>query len=277
MPGRLATIRTLDRSDASAPLRLLQITDCHLYAGAGTTLYGIDTAASFAAVLEEAMAGEPVDAVIATGDLAQDESRGAYELLRGLLEPFGLPTFCLPGNHDAPELMAQLLEEPPFHFGGTVLAGGWCIPLLDTHVPGETGGKLGRTQLDELEAILREHRERHALVCLHHQPVPVGSPWIDAIGLEDGKELLDLVTAIGNVRAIIWGHVHQEFDQYRGTCRLLATPSTCAQFEPRRETSAFDSISPGWRRLELRPDGTLTTAVGRTRGFAGAGRKNTDD
>src|SRR5438067_1187347 len=43
--------------------------------------------------------------------------------------------------------------------------------------------------------------------------------------------------------------------------RLLATPSTCAQFLPNSDDFAVDRRPPGYRTLELRPDGSLLTEV----------------
>jgi Icc protein len=63
------------------------------------------------------------------------------------------------------------------------------------------------------------------------------------------------------VRAVVWGHVHQTFDALRGSVRLLATPSTCAQFQPGTHEFALDSLPPAYRTLQLRADGTLSTEV----------------
>jgi Icc protein len=43
--------------------------------------------------------------------------------------------------------------------------------------------------------------------------------------------------------------------------RLLSTPSTCAQFVPRSDGFAIDRRPPGYRWLELRDDGSLSTDV----------------
>ena len=64
-----------------------------------------------------------------------------------------------------------------------------------------------------------------------------------------------------NVRAIIWGHVHQEFDALRRGVRLLAVPSTCSQFLPHSDQFAIDPAPPGYRTLTLRGDGSIATNV----------------
>jgi Icc protein len=69
------------------------------------------------------------------------------------------------------------------------------------------------------------------------------------------------------VRAIIWGHVHQEYDDLRNGVRLLAVPSTCVQFKPKSEDFAVDDSNPGYRWLDLYPDGRIDTAVSRVEGI----------
>ena len=65
------------------------------------------------------------------------------------------------------------------------------------------------------------------------------------------------------VRVILWGHVHQEFAQRRNEVLLLAAPSTCLQFLPGSERFAVEEIPPGYRWLDLYPDGTLKTGIER--------------
>jgi Icc protein len=81
------------------------------------------------------------------------------------------------------------------------------------------------------------------------------------VGLENAAEFWRVIDQHSNVRAVLWGHVHQCFDQLRGDVRLLATPSTCAQFMPGSKEFALDTLPPAYRTLQLRADGTLTTEV----------------
>jgi Icc protein len=92
----------MTRKDLS--LRLLQISDTHLHAAADSRMRGVTTYATFRAVLEQAQRDPrwPVDAILATGDIVQDESRAGYERFRAALEPLGVPVYSIPGNHDDP-------------------------------------------------------------------------------------------------------------------------------------------------------------------------------
>jgi Icc protein len=89
----------------------------------------------------------------------------------------------------------------------------------------------------------------------------MGSAWLDGVGLRDGDRLMAIVDRHPQVRAIVWGHVHQASDSTHGKVRLLSAPSTCAQFLPNNPYFALDDRPPGYRWLELHPDGSVKTSV----------------
>ena len=242
-------------------VRLVQFTDTHLYGDEAGRLRGVTTYPALIAAIEHARARDwPPDAVLATGDLVQDDSSG-YALFRRALGGLGVPVHCLPGNHDVPAAMRRELAGAPFTVGGSVDLGAWRIVFLDSTLEGSASGSLSDGTLAELEAALGDARERHALVCLHHHPVAMSSRWLDRVGLANPDDLFRVIDAHRNVRAVLFGHVHQSFDALRGRVRLLGTPSTCTQFLPRADDFAVDSRPPAYRTLELEPDGTLQTEV----------------
>ena len=84
---------------------------------------------------------------------------------------------------------------------------------------------IGReVELARLDEALATAGTRHCMVCLHHHPVPMSSRWLDRVGLTNAAEFLHAIDAHRNVRAIVWGHVHQSYDGLRKGVRLLATP-----------------------------------------------------
>lgn len=245
------------------PVRLLQVTDPHLFGDESQTIYGVTTAVSFRKVLAEAFApGTPrPDAILVTGDIADDHTAAAYANFRRALQPYGLPVYCLPGNHDEPGLMTGLVNGDGFQYGGTAEFGAWSAVFIDTHVHGRPEGRVIPAELARLEASLASFGERPVLVCLHHPPLPVGSAWLDGVGLRNASEFLAVIERHPAVRVVLGGHVHQSFEQVQRGVLMLATPSTCAQFTPHTERCVMDLKPPGYRWLTLLPDGTVQTEV----------------
>ncbi len=247
------------------PARLVQITDCHLFADPDGKLLGLTTRQSFEAVLDLALgdsAPSPADAVVMTGDLVQDETPEGYAYLRGVLESAGLPYYCIPGNHDRPDLLEHWLGPAAVGRVASRRLGPWNLIFLDSVRPGQEGGLLGHDQLDRTDRLLAKN-PAPSVVFLHQQPIAIHSAWMDTMDVENGHELLAVCDRHPNVRALVFGHIHQEFASERGGYRILGAPSTCVQFLPGSEDFAVDTLTPGYRELLLFPDGRLETTVRR--------------
>ncbi|MDH3646323.1 MAG: metallophosphoesterase [Gammaproteobacteria bacterium] len=243
--------------------RLLQFTDPHLFADRAGEMRGVRTLDTLMATISTAQQQHfPADAVLVSGDIAQDESRGAYRLFRECFASLGLPVFCLPGNHDAPAYMQELLTEDPFYYCGSITLGDWLIPMLNTNNPGDAGGMLEKDELDGLSRLLAASRDKNVLICMHHHPISSGSRWLDTVPLRNAAELWAIVEQYSNVRCMLWGHVHQAYESRQNGMLLLATPSTCRQFLPEVHYFALDEDSPpAYRWLDLHPDGTIVSAI----------------
>lgn len=243
-------------------LRFIQLTDTHLFDRADGTLRGMNTAESLAAVVAQVSARhEHIDGILATGDISHDGGTPSYRRFVRLLAPLHAPIHCLPGNHDALGVFGCVLKGARVQSGGRLLAGDWQLIFLDSAVPGAVHGHLRPAELARLEAALSDQPERHALICLHHQPVPVGSAWLDRLMLDNAGALFRIIDKQPNVRAILWGHIHQNFDAMRNGVRMLASPSTCIQFKAGCTDFTLDDRPPGYRWLELHSDGRIDTGV----------------
>jgi Icc protein len=254
--------RRLCYDSIMTPLRLLHLTDLHLSGDPAARLRGTQPLATLRTVLAQAMAHTraaawPPDAIVVTGDVVHDDPRG-YEHFRREFAGLGIPVCCIPGNHDDAAALTRMLAHPPFITGGIFDIRGWRLVLLDSSVPGQDGGHLAPSQLQLLERALAT-ATTPVLVCVHHHPVAMTSDWLDHIGLDNAAEFFGIIDAHHCVRGILWGHVHQEFDGWRRGVRLLATPSTCAQFLPHSAGFAIDDRPPAFRTLELKSDGSLAT------------------
>lgn len=246
---------------------VIQLSDVHLFRNPDADLKGVLTRKTFAAVLTDVRERFPQAARwILTGDLAHDELPETCAALRGMLGDDLSRCRIIPGNHDDrrhlrnefPGIIPQIL---PSRIGFAESCGGWRLLGLDTLLPGEVAGEVGTEQLEWLDAELRMAPETPVLLFLHHPPMPVGSPWLDRIGLSDAGDLRRVVAGHPQVRAVASGHVHHPFESWFGSARMLTAPSTGLQFDPTTAESAFTDESPGYRVFHLDDHGFRTEVI----------------
>jgi 3',5'-cyclic-AMP phosphodiesterase len=139
--------------------------------------------------------------------------------------------------------------------------GDWIVILLDSSVPDSAAGTLGHMELRILEEILSRHPRRHALICLHHPVMAVGTGWLDPLMLSNADAFFEIIDRHPQVRGVLFGHIHQSFEAERNGVSILGTPSTCVQFLPHTREFALDSLPPAWRQLTLHRDGRIETRV----------------
>lgn len=253
-------------AQANAPaVRVLQITDCHLTPVRGQTVQGIDPEQSLAAVTAAVLdSGQGFDLVLLTGDLADQPAPAAYRRLRELLRPLyhQAPCYCLPGNHDDPETMRRFLSDGDVRMESRITLDHWQILCLDSRVPGEPGGFLRAGEIERLQQTMTQQPDQHILVAVHHHPIPSGSQWMDTMIVANGKRLSETLEGFpGRTRVVVFGHIHQSLDLSSRGVRYLAAPSTCCQFKPDSRTFELDARPPGFRWIELYPNGDLITKI----------------
>ncbi len=245
-------------------VRLVQVTDSHIFAEPEGCLLGLNTRTSFEAVCARVEREEwRPDALLATGDLAQDASPEAYKYLADYFHKMEIPSFWIAGNHDNPDAMEMYLSNGRVSAAKHLLMGHWQVILLDSSILDKVHGELNDSQLEFLEKSLTRHKDKHSLVVLHHQPVEVGSEWLDTIGLKNHQAFRRIIEKHNNVKAVLWGHVHQEFNKMIDGVRWIASPSSCVQFTPGSKDFSADSKAPGYRYLNLYSDGRIESVVHR--------------
>lgn len=249
-------------------VRILQITDTHLFTGEHETLLGVNTLRSYHAVLNAIIAERyPFDLVVATGDLTQDQSSEACQHFAEGVIRLPAPCVWLPGNHDDQPAMADVFAQAGIVPSRQVLLSEhWQVILLDSQVVGASYGVLSQHQLEWMEYCLLAYPQRYSLVLLHHHPMPSGCAWLDQHRLLNAHMLAAVVTRYPRVSVLMCGHIHQELDNEWYGKRLLASPSTCVQFKPNCTNFTLDVVAPGWRYLDLLPDGVVETRVHRLPG-----------
>lgn len=255
------------KTPPAGPVRVAQITDTHLYADVGQTLKGFETDRMLREALAHlAASGFSPQRLVLTGDLVHDGSEAGYRRLAGHVRALGVETVSLPGNHDDGPTLRRLLGSAGTRWEPAHRLGPWLFLLLDTTVPGVDYGQLSEEAIAGAAGALAASDAEHALVWLHHHPLPVGSRWLDALGLRNAGALWRWLEAEDRVRGVVCGHVHQDFSSRRAGIPVWGTPATCMQFAPGRDAFALDTLPPGYRRFRLFPDGTVETEVVRVSG-----------
>jgi hypothetical protein len=164
------------------PFLLVQLSDPHI----GATWADGDPVAGLRAAVEAVhrLPDDP-DAVLMSGDLADNAADGEYELARELLAQLGAPAYVLPGNHDDRDTLRRHFDLPGA--GGTpvqyVDLGPLRLVVLDSTRPGEDRGELDVDRLTWLDAELAVAPDRVTVLALQHPPVSTGIAAWDEIGL----------------------------------------------------------------------------------------------
>lgn len=243
-------------------IRVAQVTDTHLLADPEARLRGVVTQSTLRTVLAE-VARERPDLILLTGDLADLGEPEAYRHLVELINPLQIPAYWLPGNHDDPTIMPDLFAGSWIRTASSFQVGNWRVILLNSVVPGASHGLLSPEALEDLNRALAEEPECPTLVALHHNPVPIGSPMMDSMGLKSPEEFFKQIDSAPQVRVILFGHIHWAFHTRRGTVDIYGTPSSCKQLPPNGEFTDPEEALPGFRLLELYPEGFHRTQIGR--------------
>ncbi|HEY8319591.1 MAG TPA: metallophosphoesterase [Amnibacterium sp.] len=214
--------------EPAATHRIGHISDSHFTASG--LLHGrVRTGDTFAAALDAlARSGVPVDAVVHTGDVADEGEADAYRAARAVLDAAALGVLPVPGNHDDRAAMREhLLGLPPSAdpIDAVHDVRGLRLVLLDTSIPGRVEGGLDDEQLDRLRAVLAEPAEHGTVIALHHPPVPVEVTGLQRLHLT-GQDRLAAALAGTDVRAILGGHLHYATTSVFAGVPVFVAPAT---------------------------------------------------
>ena len=257
-----------DREDETGSLNVVQVTDSHLFASEDATLVGMNCHESFESVLEMIrQQQDSLDCVLCTGDLVQDASAEGYRRFYRHVETLGAPQLWIPGNHDENVNMKLAVGESNDCLRTSLVLAPWQFIMLDSHVEGKIYGFLTAGELERLDQLLQASQAegQHVLISVHHNPVPVNAAWLQNHCLKNPDDLFHVMDRYDHVKALVFGHVHQEIDVERKGVKILASPSTSIQFDPDNDRFALDERNPGYRWFRLGSDGSIESGVERVK------------
>lgn len=217
--------------------RVLHITDLHVVPPPARVSGRLDTGRLLVDAIDRLLAAmprfAPLDAVLVTGDIADDGRPESYVFVRSQLERLGLPILVLPGNHDRREPLRKMFGDlacMPAH--GPI---DWCVDLgglrvigLDTAVEGADGGALAPRSIAHLSTALAGAGDRPVLVALHHPPFETGIRFMDEIGLREPGALASALAGATPRTRLVCGHVHAAITGSVGGVTAVVAPSLCS-------------------------------------------------
>ncbi|MFJ1810109.1 MULTISPECIES: metallophosphoesterase [unclassified Streptomyces] len=218
-------------------MRILHLSDTHIGRVDGPEGRRVEAVDSLRLLLGELRHQRDVDAVVVTGDLADDGSVEAYttvrELIGGFARSLDAPVFYTTGNHDERSAFAKVLgsghpdavlEFPGAERAAVSTVGGRRFVTLDSLVPGQVYGRLGAEQLRWLRDVLSTPAELGTVVAFHHPPIALDiSPTQRVFGLRDPGELADVIRG-SDVRVLLTGHFHLQLFGLLAAVPVWVTP-----------------------------------------------------
>lgn len=213
---------------------ILHISDTHFVADDALLHGQIDSDANLVQLFEGfAKSNTRPEAIIFTGDLADDGRPDAYQRLRALVEPaaaaLGAEVIWVMGNHDERvAFRAGLLDDAESNgpIDRIFDINGLRIIALDSTVPGQHYGEISDDQLEWLRDVLSTPATDGTLIALHHPPVPSPLGLISLVELRDQEKLAEVVRGT-DVRGILGGHLHYSTHSMFAGIPVSVASATC--------------------------------------------------
>jgi len=215
-------------------MKIIQITDTHLFADDTLEMYGVKCNIKFNEVIKKIIHEDSHDAdiIFLTGDLSQDETIESYKKIADTLSPLNIPVYWIPGNHDHLErLESVFLSTKNFNREIQLSLPDWHFIFLNTKIDGRADGQLSQSELSILKnKISATPTNKKIAIVMHHHPAPVDTPLIDHYILKNGHDFWDSVTGT-HVELIMCGHVHGDYSFKYNNIMIESSPATCLQWE----------------------------------------------
>jgi 3',5'-cyclic AMP phosphodiesterase CpdA len=224
---------------------ILQISDTHIVPHGALVSGRLDTADALEKLVERICRIRdqigPIDGLLVSGDLSDDGSAESYVRFKKLIAPLGLPTYVIPGNHDARDPMRTAFSEGlptsgPLNCCHKV--GDINLIGLDTLVEGHGLGTLSENSLTFLQDALSTAGNAPVLLGLHHPPFACGIGFMDNIGLTNRDALRDVLADFSGALRIVCGHIHNMMVSDIAGHVAISSPSPCSTFPYDRRPDA---------------------------------------
>jgi 3',5'-cyclic AMP phosphodiesterase CpdA len=209
-------------------MKFIQLSDLHLVPP-GQNLKGLNPAARLDAAIA-AINARHSDAAfcVLSGDLTHAGNDAAYRHLSGVLEGLKIPYYLMIGNHDLRDRVKQRFPETQCDENGFVQyhveVGAHVFLMLDTFREKSHWGEYCAKRGDWLRAILAQFKARPVHIFMHHPPFDMGIPSLDVIRLLDTQHFERAIGTSGDIRQILFGHIHRPLSGHWHGIPVTAVP-----------------------------------------------------
>ena len=242
--------------DRMSAIRVIQFTDPHLFGNPAETLRGVNTLETLERTLADASGHIWPSPTRSWSRAISCRTTPADTSISGACSRASAsPSCAFPATTTSCREMRAALAEPPFELDGPADIGAWRFVLLDSVVANQAGGHISVEMLTKLDEDLGRARQRHAMVCLHHHPVAMSSRWLDNVGLSNANEFWSVIDSHPQVKAVVWGHVHQAFEGVaprrapaRDAVDLRAVPAALGSVRHRQSAAGLSTAHAAFQR-----------------------------
>jgi len=172
------------QNNQSNVLQFAHITDTHLLNQSEDTFNGLNTKNTLELVLSHIQSSyADIDFLLLTGDVSQTGDKKSYQALKTVIHQYKFPIYCVPGNHDTPKLLQQVISNCPNDSINIIKLGKFSLVLLNSWVDKQNHGEISQHCLQQLEDHLKNSENQFNIFAIHHSPVLINSRWLDELGL----------------------------------------------------------------------------------------------
>jgi len=208
----------------------------------------------------------PADLIIVSGDFTQVGSSEEFILARDFINSFGLPAFCVPGNHDIPRYgvterflnpyqkyrryVGQNLE-PVFDNGAVCIAGINTARRILPHW-NWAHGAINQEQLDHLRSIYDQSKAPVRICVMHHPIHKVKDQNFKTIVYGGARALEEIKTM--KIDLVLTGHVHHASAtsfEHEGHRTVFLSASTALSRRLRQSANGYNVITIADNKLTI--------------------------
>lgn len=216
-------------------LKIIQMTDTHLFADKRQKLQGYCTYQNLSETIDYLLVSKEVPHfVLLTGDISQDEFFESYQLTRMQLERLNLPIYWIHGNHDDEAKVRAIFDlSPCLKQLKHLMTPFWDFIAINTCRRGTDDGYLEENDLILFwqKVGIAKKNNKNIVVVMHHHPHPISTPLVDACMLQKASNFLMQIKKHQEIKLIICGHVHGDYQISYDGLMIEACPATSFQWK----------------------------------------------